>query len=347
MLVVEDEPAIDNANNGTPRERTASHGSYVRVEHSDTTSPTSPGSHARHPDRWSTEREVMSTHATRNTTAPASRKGRLAAIVGLVFAVVASLGVLGATPAQAAGPDQRTCTWNMQGASHVAENKWNHDVQPLMSNCDVLALQEAGSVPASATQVGTYDLSGGTIGVYNWGGTASRPAYQIYWMQTDPNGNRVNLAIVAPVGTASRVATFFVTGQKRPVLGVLIGNTWYFSIHANASGPNDVQGILTHINHEVEVVYQADHNAQYDWVVLGDFNTSPAPGNFPLVSDWVIPPNGPTHNANLANPTSQLDFAATNSTDHPPQGLVELQVHNSDHYPVYYNFAACYACAAQ
>lgn len=68
--------------------------------------------------------------------------------------LIAALLSFSASPA-VAQPDERTYTWNMQGASHATANKWNTGVTTLMQNCDVLALQEAGSVPSSAIQIGS------------------------------------------------------------------------------------------------------------------------------------------------------------------------------------------------
>ncbi len=284
---------------------------------------------------------------TRTLIRPKSRGRPLGLALGVLTALLCAIALLAPPPAQAQ-PSARTCTWNMQGASHATENKWNTGVQPLMANCDVLALQEAGAMPASATFQQSWKLQGGTVHNYTWGGTSSRPAYWVYWMQNDVNGNRVNLAIVVRAGFhVDDVASFTIPGQARPVLGVLIGGTWYFTTHADAYAANPAQNILTTVNHMVEVVYQAEFDSAYDWVVLGDFNTQPGAAQFQSITPWVLPPSGPTHNANAGNPYSTYDFAATNAT-HDPQltGQVDQGIQLSDHYPVYYNFAVCNFCGA-
>ncbi|WP_240197758.1 hypothetical protein [Nonomuraea lactucae] len=88
----------------------------------------------------------------------------------------------------------------MQGSSHSDQNKWNTGVAQMIGEYRLVALQEAGSVPDSARHVQDHAvaLPGGgqvTVPEYVWGGTSTRPGVFVYWLQTDPNGNRVNLAL--------------------------------------------------------------------------------------------------------------------------------------------------------
>ncbi|MGL4746065.1 MAG: endonuclease/exonuclease/phosphatase family protein [Dermatophilaceae bacterium] len=272
----------------------------------------------------------------------------------LVLAVLVALGLLSAAPAQAAGSGNGACgwnmdstlkdsavkdsaAWNMQGANHATENKWNIGVTQLMGTCQVLALQEPGALPDSVTALNTINLPQGDVEVSEWNNTSRNLGYRIYWMNTDPNSNRVHLAIVVPASlSVTGVTTFTKPGWNRPVMGILIGNTWYFTVHANASSPNNAQGILSEIDYQVHQ-YEIEHDTQFTWIALGDFNTSPSSFAHTAASGWVMPPNGPTHNANLPNPHSVYDYAATTITHSSMyQGQVQHGIHLSDHYPVHY-----------
>lgn len=94
-------------------------------------------------------------------------------------------------------------TWNLQGSSAATESKWSVSVRQLVSGAnplDILMIQEAGTLPRTATPTGRHVEQGGTpIDEYEWNlGTLSRPdRVFIYYSRVDVGTNRVNLAIVS------------------------------------------------------------------------------------------------------------------------------------------------------
>lgn len=53
--------------------------------------------------------------------------------------------------------DYNVATWNLQGSSASSESKWNINVRQLITgrqSADILMIQEAGSLPLSATATG-------------------------------------------------------------------------------------------------------------------------------------------------------------------------------------------------
>ncbi len=80
-------------------------------------------------------------------------------------------------------------TYNMQGAATGNQSKWTSDVFPLSNSHDIVALQEAGSVPPGIT-TSTYTTNEGQVTETSWNvGTGSRPNFHyIYFLQTDPTG---------------------------------------------------------------------------------------------------------------------------------------------------------------
>ncbi|OFA59164.1 hypothetical protein BEN35_02810 [Streptomyces fradiae] len=163
------------------------------------------------------------------------------AVLSVAAVATGSLTVTAGTAAAAPADSHYVATWNLQGSSHSSENKWNTGVAQMMNAYRLLALQEAGSVPDSATHVRDHaiTLSSGrqwTVEEYTWGGTSTRPGSYIYWLQTDPNGNRVNLALVSAT-QAEQVDV--VEGPYRPALGIRTGSGYYFSLHGSSSGGGD------------------------------------------------------------------------------------------------------------
>ncbi|EDR5179067.1 cytolethal distending toxin subunit B family protein, partial [Salmonella enterica] len=60
--------------------------------------------------------------------------------------------------------DFKAATWNLQGASARSENKWNVNIRQLISGenaVDILAVQEAGSPPGTASDTGRIIQSPG------------------------------------------------------------------------------------------------------------------------------------------------------------------------------------------
>src|SRR4030095_3485483 len=96
--------------------------------------------------------------------------------------------------------ERRLVTYNMQGAGL----RWTTEIPRLAEGRDIVFLQEAGPAPTFMNHVRTiHDPRGNLPDVehYLWAsGNLDRGGslFNVYWMQTDPNGNRVNLAMVTP-----------------------------------------------------------------------------------------------------------------------------------------------------
>jgi Endonuclease/Exonuclease/phosphatase family len=250
-------------------------------------------------------------------------------------------------------------TWNMQGSNAPTENKWQRGVASLMQqqNLDVLALQEAGAVPGSARNpmsVGRNTnwpdplLPGAPVTQYEWKGTQSRPGYYIYYAQTDPNSNRVNIAIVTRV-PADGVLSFTPPGAARSVIGVKIGNCIYFTVHARSGprdtsnrndGPSIVSGIETAID-------AASPGAM--WAALGDWNRQPSnlvgSRGFPLGRGENIPDLSNVASTSTATfpsnpgPSQDYDYAVTSPGFNLANIIaVILSLYLSDHVPKIYRF---------
>lgn len=206
-------------------------------------------------------------------------------------------------------------TWNMQGANYATENKWNVLVPQLLGLADVVCLQEAGAVPATAVYLGKLGLAD----LYAWGGTSTRPRWWITFYPWDQNGNRCNLAVVTWVQpAAANVVWPAVAPTWRPALGVVLAAGQVYSLHAISPGGPDVVGLLNAVNTAA---------AGAAWVAAGDFNREP--GSFVAFSP--NPPNVPTHNATAAAATHSYDYCVT-----PVAGSAgnTLFAQMSDHFPV-------------
>jgi cytolethal distending toxin subunit B len=196
--------------------------------------------------------------------------------------------LIGAAPAQAAVEEYRIASWNLQGASASSESKWNVSVRQLIDgrpgSVDILALQEAGEVPVSAELTPRqFPQAGGIpLAEYIWNlGSRSRGNNRyIYFSRVDTQAHRVNLAII----TRSRADEVLVlpapTPFSRPIVGVRIGNDYFFSIHALANGGTD-SGVLVQAVHAFFVAMQntratAMQARQAQWMIMGDFNRAPA-----------------------------------------------------------------------
>ncbi|AZZ92247.1 cytolethal distending toxin subunit B family protein [Hahella sp. KA22] len=224
--------------------------------------------------------------------------------------------------------DRVAVTWNLQGSSHASESKWNVSIRQLVSGSDraqVLAIQEAGSVPESAElmpQLTPPRLDNPhavqvPVEEYRWNiGTRSRPDYRwIYFSRNDTGANRVNVAIVTEE-RANRViilpppASY---ASARPILGVEVGNAGdtYFSIHASANGGTDAALIVNAVHN-----YFATANNNAPFMIMGDWNRSPQALNTQLANNHPA-----VHaNINLVNQGSatqrsggNLDYAVTGS----------------------------------
>ncbi|HVW14156.1 MAG TPA: endonuclease/exonuclease/phosphatase family protein [Mucilaginibacter sp.] len=214
-------------------------------------------------------------------------------------------------------------TWNMQGSSHSTENKWNTGVMNFFGNgADICCLQECGAVPASARLINPNYNGVVNLQYYTWG--TNRTNKHILFYQSDPNGNRCNLAIVSttpPVGGGLVMPG--VAPVWRPALGFQINPANYvFSLHAISPNGPDAANLLAAINNTVG----APGNF---WVAAGDYNRAPSTLLTPFT---VCPPNNNTYS--VTAPTAKLDYCSKNFGV-PVTGIVQGLI-LSDHYPMYF-----------
>jgi Endonuclease/Exonuclease/phosphatase family len=256
---------------------------------------------------------------------------RLTSSIVLTAMLTTASVVSGSQSAQAA-VDKTIVGWNLQGASHSTENKWNTGVANLMvGGVDIVALQEAGAVPKAARLIQSHAVGTFTVQEYQWGGTRSRPAYWIYWLQTDPNGNRVNLALV----TRRRADDIFIGTPNvgRPTLGIAYDDdrTIYTTVHALANGGTNADATWDEINTNVPGQVR---RFGYERVAVGDWNRDPSTLHPATAVNSYTP--GPTYPS--TNPTSRFDYALVN----PLQGLTMvatlLSIYLSDHIAVQYKY---------
>ncbi|HEF6095351.1 TPA: cytolethal distending toxin nuclease subunit Cj-CdtB, partial [Campylobacter jejuni] len=167
-------------------------------------------------------------------------------------------------------------TWNLQGSSAATESKWSVSVRQLVSGAnplDILMIQEAGTLPRTATPTGRHVQQGGTpIDEYEWNlGTLSRPdRVFIYYSRVDVGANRVNLAIVSRMQAEEVIVLPPPTTVSRPIIGIRNGNDAFFNIHALANGGTDVGAIITAVDAHFA------NMPQVNWMIAGDFNRDPS-----------------------------------------------------------------------
>ncbi|MFK0148954.1 FG-GAP-like repeat-containing protein [Streptomyces griseus] len=265
--------------------------------------------------------------------------GRIAAAV-----VAVSLLLLGVAAPTSAAPGEiqgkKFATWNLQGGTDGTDSKWTTGVQRLVfgygsevSAHNVVALQEAGSRPPGTHRniVASSVIAGQTYEVAETLWQVDGEHRYIYFMETDPTGHRVNLAMVT-----DRVpdAFYIVPGsssieRSRPSFGVRFGSNIFWTVHALSGGGNDAPAYIRNMN--------ALAGVHYSWLAMGDFNQDPAAlrermprgsTDFPLAH---IEDSGD----NTYQGASELDYAvgsidlAAGVTAHVLPNLA-----GSDHWPV-------------
>jgi cytolethal distending toxin subunit B len=226
----------------------------------------------------------------------------------------------------------RITTWNMQGSSASTEVKWQTGVAPLLQSADVVCLQESGGVPGSAVHlndVSFKDPAGNmeVVSLYAWGGTESRPRYGIAFHHWDVGGNRVNEAIVAPIGAGGACTLIWPAYLPvwRPALGLNVNGGWILSFHAISGGGADAANMVAAI---------ASSLAGSAWCAGADFNREP--GSFAVPAGCVVcPPN--TFTYSVMNPRARYDYFVR-SGGGPAQTGTVLGLNLSDHYPAAFAF---------
>lgn len=206
--------------------------------------------------------------------------------------------------------DYKIATWNLQGSSANTESKWNISVRQLVSGnngADILAIQEAGSLPSTTRSTGRIARLSDTIAMeeFTWDlGTRSRPnSVFVYYSAVDTGANRVNLAIVSRQRADEIIILPPPTTVSRPIIGIRIGNDAFFSIHALANGGTDAPAIVN------AVFAHFQNEPQVNWIIAGDFNRSPESLRIDLrleiaVRASIVAPNLPTQRSG-----GTLDYA--------------------------------------
>jgi hypothetical protein len=272
-------------------------------------------------------------------TSPPHKRGRRAfwpRLIAVLFAFALGLGAvavaLPATPAEAADlASTPLITWNMQGANSDGHSKWNQvSAFAQQVPTPLLALQEVGAGPPAEDLALTENLQIAAVNTANvftvrhsqWRVGRFGILLDVYFLRTQANGaagtgGRVNTAIVIPRG-ADEVRVIE-NPNGRHLLGVRLGNTWYYTIHARADGGNDAAGVLQ------TVANVAQPNEE--WVVAGDFNRDP--------STLPIPAGATRYTTGLATHESgsELDYmVASQFVLNLPRS--RLGGFLSDHFPI-------------
>lgn len=251
--------------------------------------------------------------------------------------------------------DYRVSTWNIQGASANTESKWNVSVRQLLTGdnpANILMVQEAGSIPASAIRTGRLVQPGGTpVEEFTWElGTRhrSRMVY-IYYAPIDVGARRVNLAIVSDRRADEVIVirqAMVATEASRPTIGIRIGNDVFFNIHALANGGGDAPALVTAV-HDYFM-----NMPQINWLIAGDFNRDPAilqAGLDTRITNHVrmISPSSATHFGSRGS-NRTLDYAVVGRSSSSrsvlplPQIVALIMAANirahiaSDHFPVHF-----------
>jgi len=235
--------------------------------------------------------------------------------------------------------DRVAVSWNMQGESAgmggVPESRWVTQIQQMLDvdGVQVVALQEAGNAPPPTASMTDrrFPMPGVTEFLWNMG-TGTRPnLVNIYFADTGQQRN--GLAIVTRE-TVTNAVQLPVTSRfnSRPMMGVQIGSSWYFTAHALSNGPtsaNDAEDII-----ETARQFIASNAPADDWMVIADFNRSP--GQLPLrLQRNIVAAGQPTQQGG-----NELDFAYTNAGNNNTFNA-EVRAANSDHAYVRYSLGGC------
>ncbi|MEU0579798.1 GDSL-type esterase/lipase family protein [Streptomyces griseoincarnatus] len=256
---------------------------------------------------------------------------RRGAALFLSACTVAGLAIVGpvATPAVAAFEDTVSGSWNMQGGNDgtggTPENRWLTAVNQIITQdgVEVLALQEAGNEPpASAEATGRVFPTPG-VTEFRWNlGSTSRPNIVFIYFATQVQ-QRNGLAIVSRERASDAVQLAVLSNyNSRPMMGIQIGTSWYFSAHALSGGGVDAPDII-----QTAELYINRNAPGARWAVLADFNREPA--RMPVARQrHMVTANAPTQQSG-----GELDWVYTsegtnNSMAGTRRGL------NSDHFYV-------------
>ena len=236
------------------------------------------------------------------------------------------------TPARPLISAMLLATWNMQGGDATVEDKWNACVLPLLTQteADAVCVQECGDRPPSAdTLADSFVVPDPlapwrhrTVDCHQWGtGRTTRFVTAYRW---DVDGDRCDLAIVSGAMPEDvRLLAGLRGGRRRPVLGVRLGDTWVFTLHAVSRRGADAPGLVRAVMNAVGG----------DFVVAGDFNADPEVLR-PRLPDatTLIPPGGNTYST--THPRARHDYLIAPAGTAVSGGTVLTGLVYSDHFPV-------------
>lgn len=250
-----------------------------------------------------------------------------------VVTMLASLLVTLGAPqrASAAVTDYRPATYNMQGG----DGKWTADIVQIINHgYNVIALQEAGPRPPGSARLewtspyltGNDQWNGWRVQEWLWRPQGQAADWHIYFVRTDFGGNRVNLAILTRYDAnqvhIARPAFYGNNGlpTSRPALGITIGNTLFYTVHALATGGNDGAQLVRNI---------AGQAGSRIWAAMGDFNRDPSTLQIERGMHKYVT-NEPTQQSG-----GELDYMVTNQRI-PGYGAAAIG-YGSDHYAVMFD----------
>lgn len=200
--------------------------------------------------------------------------------------------IFGASVNPASAIDRNIGHWNMQGKCAQGESKWVMALPNLMAGTvtvgdltinvgipmDVLALQEAGLPPIAGTRPVPAGMRppvqrNGAIApeFFTWRPGSRFEEHHLYFLRTDPTGRRCNLAIMTRERANLVITLPPPLGRGREILGVRIGDDFYFDIHARS-------GVRGAAFENVRAIYDfmaANYRGQ-EFRILGDFNEEPS-----------------------------------------------------------------------
>lgn len=239
--------------------------------------------------------------------------------------------------------DRETATWNMQGGLSGQYSKWDQVRRMMRREVEVLAIQEGGSpdsIPSISTLIDVNVVNPDGVDVpfsaYRWNsGSDSRP--EIYYLYFLYSNNRCNLAITTRVPADNvillkRHRSFY--DEERPILGVRLGNDYFFNIHAVTGGGNNAPGL---VNRTYSFMQEVGSNS---WMLMGDFNRNSSSLMDSIRDDYnAIVDEVATVSQNLKTHINggNLDYAVDPvaiSAGHQAQRFDDATRQDSDHYPV-------------
>jgi cytolethal distending toxin subunit B len=222
----------------------------------------------------------------------------------------------------------------MFGGRDGVESKWTKGVTQLLRKpveADVVCLQECGALPG---HIGPGAAPPWNVNIANvqwvyctW--TPFRETFNVLWIQTDPAGNRVNLALCSPGEPAGLLYANPGLAGGRPAIGFRVANPQIdvFTLHAFSGNGNDAPGLIQNIDGVVNGI-----PLNFAWCAAGDFNREP--GTWVPPAGAILAPNAITRPASNAEYDYCVQFPVPQMLT---EGYVITGLHMSDHEPVVYD----------